>query len=261
MNAFPIRALAILAAACAMPAEAIAQSADASGARRYLSAGSELDWIALHAPPAGELLGAIAASEVDRVRDAARGGQVPAQASVEGQPPARRPGDGWAAAPLAGAARGRAPLGVRDGDGRCDCATQVGDEATERVAALFAQATFTAGDEVGRVRLLHLRLRYNDGVVVHLNGREVARRHLARDAAPMATADRASGPEWESFFIPAAGLLRRGENRLAIEVRPSSTSRSPALDLELEARSGARIVRGPDRAVDRPDRRGHLVRH
>ncbi len=245
VNAFPLTALAILAAAACTPGEAVAQGSDTSAAHRYLKAGSELDWIALRAAPAGEQLGAIAAGELDRVRDAARGGQATAQVSVDGQPPARRPGDGWAAAPLAGAARGRAPLGVRDGDGRCDCATQVGDEAAERVAALFAQATFTAGDEVGRVRLLHLRLRYNDGVVVHLNGKEVARRHLARDAAPMATADRASGPEWETFFIPAAGLLRRGENRLAIEVRPSSTSRSPALDLELEARSGARIVRGP----------------
>jgi hypothetical protein len=179
------------------------------------------------------------------VRAAARGGAVAPQPNIEGDAPARHPADGWPAGALPGRSRGRAPLGVRDADGRCECATPVGDASAERIAALYAQASFTAGDEIAGVRLLHLRVRYSDGMVAYLNGREVARRGLDRDAGPTATAARQSGPEWESFYIPAAGLLRRGANRLAIEVRPSSTGRSPVLDLALEARSSARIVRGP----------------
>jgi len=239
-------ALALAAAVLLQPDRAQAQGGSPGQVHRYVTAGAELDWLALRAPTAGEQLGAIAAGEVERVRAAAGGKPAPQQIAVEGQPPSRRPAAGWQAAPLEGAARGRAPLGVRDGDGECDCATQVGDESTERVAAIYAQTSFAVGDELARVRLLHLRLRYTDGMVAYLNGREVARRRVARDAGAMALADRASGPEWESFYIPAAGLLRRGHNRLAIEVRPSSTRRSPGLDVELEARSGGpRIVRGP----------------
>jgi acid phosphatase type 7 len=211
---------------------------------RYLVAGAELEWVALTAPSGPEQLGAIAAGEVDRVRAAARGDAPPQQPRLEGPPPARHPQPGWHSAPLADGRRGRAPLGVRDGDGRCDCATPI-DRSAGRVAALYAQAVFTAGDEIADVRLLHLRMRYADGVVAYLNGREVARRQLARDAGAMGLAERPRGPEWETFYIPAAGLLRRGQNRLAIEVRPSSTARAPVLDVELEARSGARIARGP----------------
>jgi acid phosphatase type 7 len=245
-----LRRLAVAVAACAaLPAAALAQGdarrSAAGSSRPYIAAGAELDWITLRAPTAGEQMGAIAAGEIDRVRAAARGGEVEPQVPLEGAPPTRSPRTGWQSAPLAGAARGRAPLGVRGADGRCDCATAVGDAAAQRIAALYAQATFTVGDELTRVRLLHLRMRYTDGVVAYVNGREVARRSVARDAGAMALAQRASGPEWESFYIPAAGLLRRGENRLAIEVRPASTARSPSLDVELEARSGARIVRGP----------------
>ena len=246
------RAVAVAACAAAyaaLPGTAKAQGdasrAAAESSRRYLAAGAELDWIALRAPAAGEQMGVIAAGEIDRVRAAARGREAPAQAPLEGAPPPRSPRPGWQDAPLAGTARGRAPLGVRGSDGHCDCATVVGDAAAERVAALYAQATFTVGDELARVRLLHMRLRYSDGVVAYVNGREVARRSVARESGPMALAVRAGGPEWESFYIPAAGLLRRGQNRLAIEVRPSSTARTPSLDVELEARSGARIVRGP----------------
>ena len=211
----------------------------------YVAAGSELEWVALPGPLAGERLGAIAAGEVDRARAMERGEAPRPQPRLEGDATLRALPDDWAAAPLPGRKRGRSPLGARGLDGRCDCATPIGDERTERVAALYAQARFTVGDEIGRVRLLHLRVRYADGVVAHINGREVARRAIGREAAPLALAAQASGGEWESFYVPTAGLLRRGENRLAIEVRPSAFARSPSLDLRLDARGGGRIVRGP----------------
>jgi hypothetical protein len=82
-------------------------------------------------------------------------------------------------------------------------------------------------------------------MIAYLNGRELARRGIDRDRGPMTPVDRPSGPEWETFYLPARGLLRRGENRLAIEVRPHRQERAPVLDLALTARGGARIVRGP----------------
>jgi hypothetical protein len=232
-------------AAAALLASARAGAAPEEPVVPYIAAGSELHWVALPAPLAGERLGAIAAGEVDRARAVERGEAPRPQPRLEGDATLRAQPSDWAAAPLAGRKRGRAPLGARGLDGRCDCATPVGDERTERVAALFAQAGFTVGDEIDRVRLLHLRLRYTDGVVAYINGREVARRAIGPEAAPLALAAQASGGEWESFYVPTAGLLRRGENRLSIEVRPSAFARSPSLDLRLDGRSGARIVRGP----------------
>jgi len=236
---------ALVVTAAVLVGVPIDAGAGPSEGRTYVPAGAELDWLVLRAPTPAEQLGVIAAAELERVRAAARGEPAAPQPPLAGPEPAERPGASWPGEPLAGAARGQAPLGVRRVDGECECATPIGDASAERIAALYAQTTFTAGDEIAGVRLLHLRARYSDGIAIYINGREVARRGLARDGGALVLAPLASGPEWESFYIAAAGLLRRGENRLAVEVRPSSIGRSPVLDLELEARTGARIVRGP----------------
>ena len=235
-----------LLAAALLVVGLLSWSAAARADADYVAAGAELDWVALRVPLAHQQLGAIAAGEVDRAQAAAGGrtaaDQVPVFGSGEG------PGEGWAGKRLAGAARGRAPLAARDLDGRCtpsNCATEIGDQRAGRIAALYAQATFTAGDEIASVRVLELKVRYSDGMVAYLNGREVARRAIARDAAPTAPVDRPSGPEWETIYLPAKGLLKKGENRLAVEVRPHRQERAPVLDLALTGRGGARIVRGP----------------
>src|SRR5690606_5031643 len=78
------------------------------------------------------------------------------------------------------------------------------------------------------------------------NGHQVARRNLDPAAGPMDIAVRPHGPEWETFFIPVRpGLLVRGRNLLALEVRPSGNRLAPVLDVELSAATRARIVRGP----------------
>jgi hypothetical protein len=116
--------------------------------------------------------------------------------------------------------------------------------AESRIAAMFAITTFSLGTEHRGLRVIEIRLRYQDGVVVWLNGLEVARRSL--DGSPRALAARPHGPEWETFYIPAApGLLRLGDNVLAIEVHPSGRSDAPALAADVVGRSDLGIVRGP----------------
>jgi hypothetical protein len=115
------------------------------------------------------------------------------------------------------------------------------------VATLWASRSFTVGDELAHLGMLVADVRFRDGVILHVNGREVARRNLARDLQPMLPAGRAHGPEWETFYIPVVpGLLARGDNTLAIEVRPGSRELAPELDLRLAGRAGGgRVIRGP----------------
>ena len=137
-------------------------------------------------------------------------------------------------------------MAARAGKTGCRCATAIGDTAVERIAALYASRQFAVGAELADLALLRLRARYQDGIVIYLNGREVARRNIDADAATMAVARRLHGPEWETFYIPVVpGLLVAGSNTLAAEVRPAGNRLAPSLDLELVATGAAQIVRGP----------------
>lgn len=117
--------------------------------------------------------------------------------------------------------------------------------ADQRIAAMFALTTFTLGAEHAGLRVIEIRLKYRDGVVVWLNGIEVARRSLD-GASTRALATRPHGPEWETFYVPAApGLLRLGDNVLAIEVHPSGRRSAPELAADVVGRRDLGIVRGP----------------
>lgn len=210
--------------------------------RVYVPAGSVLRYRVAKAPRPVRRLGPIALAALARLADPAV--SVP---PVEGAVPPDIPPAGWPSRSLAGAgAAGEAPLGAVDGASSCRCATPVGDTRTHRIAALYATRTFTVGDELEHLRGLRLRARYRDGLVVYINGREVARRNLDPGAGIMDPAVRPHGPEWETFFIPVIpGMLKRGDNLLAVEARPSGRRLAPVLDLELSAATRARIVRGP----------------
>jgi len=122
----------------------------------------------------------------------------------------------------------------------------LGDPAKERVAAARVVRRFTVGDERDRLRLLRLRVRYQDAMVARLNDVEIARRNLDPGAGATALASRQRGAEWEIIPVPVVeGLLRPGENRLEIEVRPSSARLMPTIDVGLSGGFGPRIVRGP----------------
>jgi hypothetical protein len=93
--------------------------------------------------------------------------------------------------------------------------------------------------------MLELRVLYEDGLAVWLNGVEVARRHLPR-TGPAAIAGRPHGPEWETVYIAVApSLVQLGTNTLAVEVHPAQSHVAPAFEAELVARRDLGIVRGP----------------
>ena len=117
---------------------------------------------------------------------------------------------------------------------------------TTRIAAAFGLTTFVLGPSAQGMEMLELRVRYEDGLVVWLNGIEVARSALPRTADAKTLAARPHGPEWETFYIPVApGLLRMGDNTLAVELHPSGRREAPSLAAELSGRRDRGIIRGP----------------
>lgn len=166
--------------------------------------------------------------------DRARGGTEPA--SIFGSPPAELPPAAWPFA-VPDPVRGPGPLG---GD--------AGLAAGQRVAGLWAVTHFALGatPDDAAIRVLEVRVRYHDGVALWLNGVPIARRELPAAGDPLALATRIHGPEWESFFVPVApGLLRAGDNVLAVHARPAAHTTAPRVEVEVAGRPAGRIVRGP----------------
>ncbi len=212
--------------------------ADAQAPRVYVAAGSEVVYTVAAAPLPARQLGPVALAWLDRLQGAAVA--VPA---LLGDPTHESPD--WPLRVPPQAREARLPLAAGPA-GQCgDCATAIGDTDRERIAAVRVAAPFTVGAEVAQLEAVQLRVRYRDGLVAYLNGREVARRNIT-DAGPMEPAERAHGPEWETFHIPVVpGLLTSGANLLAVEVRPAADRLAPELDLELAAAAPSRLVRGP----------------
>jgi hypothetical protein len=125
-------------------------------------------------------------------------------------------------------------------------ATSIGDPAeNERIAAAFGVTTFSLASGDQGLEVLELKLKYEDGVAVWLNGLEIVRRGLPRGGSTT-LATRQHGPEWETFYVPVGpGLLRAGPNTLAVEVHPSGRRDAPKLAAVLAARRDRGIVRGP----------------
>ena len=191
----------------------------ATGATTLLDASAKWRWDIVTAPSLAPRIGAVAISGLDAV--AGRGKAL----DVLGEP---------VPAPVAW------PYDVR-ADAR-PAIPAAGDG--ERVAAAFGVATFALGDKHQGLEVLELKLKYEDGVAVWLNGVEIVRQGLPR--GPSTTlAVRPHGPEWETFFVAVAPGLLRASNTLAIEVHPSGRRDAPKLQAILAARRDRGIVRGP----------------
>lgn len=172
--------------------------------------------------------------------DAARGGAEPP--GVFGALPADLPPPAWPFA-LPDPVRGPGPIGAGDD---CACATRIPLAGGQRVAALWAVTHFTLDAADAELRVLEIRVRYRDGVALWLNGLPIARRELPAGGDPLAIATRVHGPEWESFFVPVVpGLLRTGDNVLALHARPAGHGAAPRVEVEVAGRPSGRIVRGP----------------
>ncbi len=175
------------------------------------------------APALTDQLARVVLADLDHARG--QGARVSLVGDGPDLPPA-----GWPLA-LAGGVAGPVPAAPADG---------------QRRAALWALAGFVLDEPATTLRVLELRARYRDGIAIWLNGVPVARRGLAPGGHPLRLAERPHGPEWETFFVPVTpGLLRAGDNVVAVEVHPGEHSRAPALELEIVARRASKIVRGP----------------
>ncbi len=236
-------------------AEAASSPPPADGTR-LIARDASWRYQAFVAPPLQAQLGAAAWAALDaamgRAGSAAAGGAPGAPGAPDAPSALVGPQAGLAVRPAswpnalpATAPVGPGPLGAARG-GKCDCATPIASLDGQRVAALLATTSFTVtAADLRAHRLLELRLRYRDGLALWINGAEVVRRSLNAPAL-WQLADRPRGPEWETIYLPVTpGLLRLGANTIAVELRPSSSSDSPALALELYGRRDARIVRGP----------------
>jgi 3',5'-cyclic AMP phosphodiesterase CpdA len=189
------------------------------------------------APAVTAQLGPVILAELDHARDASV--VVP---SLVGDAPADFPSPAW---PLAlDGQRAVGPFGAGDD---CPCTTKLGDLVDgKRIAAIYGLGMFVVPAAATDLRVLEIRARYKDGIALWLNGVPVARRNLASAGPPLRLAERLHGPEWETFFVPVTpGLLRAGENVIAVAVHPSGGSRAPFLELEVLARRASRVVRGP----------------
>ena len=117
-------------------------------------------------------------------------------------------------------------------------------------APLLLRARFSVADP-GHVRVLELRVAYNDAFVAWVNGQEIARRGMAPNGT---SAVGPHGPEIERLYIPvpsaALPSLQPSGNLLAVAVyaspgRAVDFASAPAALVDVGAASGVRIVRGP----------------
>ncbi len=128
---------------------------------------------------------------------------------------------------------GEAQLGYGDGDEATEL--NFGDDPEHKPMTAYFRTVFEVGDP-GEFQTLHLSLVRDDGAVVYLNGREIARDQLppgpvdAHTPALDFTANEIENdPIWIDVAIPAGEILQAGENLLAVEihqVEPASSDLS-----------------------------------
>jgi predicted phosphodiesterase len=128
-------------------------------------------------------------------------------------------------------------------------------------APLLLRGRFSVADPA-HLRVLELRIAYEDGFIAYVNGREIARRGMAASGT---AGTLPHGPEIEhvSLPVPSAALpsIRSYGNLLAVAVfatpgRNTVVPTAPAALVDLGGASGVRIVRGPYLSTPVDDRKG-----
>jgi len=132
---------------------------------------------------------------------------------------------------------GNAPLGYPDTDFEIDTEIDFGADPGNKHITTYFRKAFSLEDPAD-VDTLTLRIRYDDGYVVYLNGQEVVRGTMDYGTVSYGTlANAANGSEGaydEENLNAEIGKLVAGVNVLAVEVHQASASSSDLfLDLEL----------------------------
>jgi len=129
--------------------------------------------------------------------------------------------------------QGKAPLGY--GDGGMSTTLDFGGDSGNKVITYYFRQTFDVSDPAA-IQRLELNLVRDDGAVIYLNGREVARDNMpagtiTSDTRASSAAGGAEETAIRSFDLPAS-MLRPGRNVLAVEVHQTSPTSS---DLRFDA--------------------------
>ena len=112
----------------------------------------------------------------------------------------------------------------------------------EGYLTVYARKTFTVAS-AGSVKLLKLSLKYDDGMIVYLNGSEIVRKAMPAGAVTKDTAgtDHETNTAFEATYLSCDALLdlKTGDNVLAIEGHNAATTSSDfSIDVELESLAG-----------------------
>ena len=135
---------------------------------------------------------------------------------------------------------GSGQMGYGDGDEAT--VVSFGGDASAKYVTTYFRKTFTIADVAG-IDGLTLKLLYDDGAAVYLNGIEVVRQNLASGAgydtlANGATPD-ALENTWFTFALDA-GLLNVGLNTLAIEIHQASAG-DPDISFDAQLSTAAAV--------------------
>jgi hypothetical protein len=132
----------------------------------------------------------------------------------------------------------------------------LGEQMYGRNASCYIRIPFTVSAEPGTFNFMTLRMRYDDGFIVYLNGVEIQRALFtgtpAWNSAANSNHDDAAAVIFEDFDVSAqVGLLRKGQNVLAIHgMNSSPTSSDLVFNAELVAgRSTSTIDNGISGAI------------
>lgn len=171
---------------------------------------------------------------------------------------------------------GRAELGYGDG-GEATVTTYIDTDPTTTAVEKNLTTYFRRSFEVANPSQytgLNVRMRYDDGAVVYLNGTELFRTaNIPSGTITWATSASSTTPSETTYFTFAVdpGILRAGTNVLAVEIHQSSaTSSDISFDLSLEATRpggsgvGIPLVPGLNRLVvqtfDGPNATGNMLK-
>lgn len=138
-------------------------------------------------------------------------------------------------------ATGGAPLGYGT-DSNFVTVVSYGPQSTNKWPTCYFRKTFSVTQALNIVGM-KLFCQIDDGMVVYLNGQEVARTNMGTGAIAYTNWALANGPNppraWLGFEISPT-LLVEGQNTLAVEVHQSGPSSSDIyMDLQLEATASA----------------------